>query len=195
MPGLLHVVAANLRTDTDQKALTRATQLARGLRLAEGARTVLTGRSDGRLVAATWLEGLASMEPFAASAPHMEFVMRGLAPVAASMWSAAVEIATPALDQLPAAGAGVAAIWAFALPAQDGVFEWQVRQLLDDISALPGDAAAGPTVEEREQFRAAGLVLLTAAQSAPFERELAAARTRWAAVAGVLEEALVTVSP
>ncbi len=195
MSGLLHVVAANLRTDADQEALTRAIQLARGLQSAEGARTVLVGRSDGRLVVATWLEDLASMEPFAASAPHMEFVMRGLAPIAASMWSASVEIATPALDEPPAASEGVAAMWAFALPAQDGVFEWQIRQLLDDISALPGDAAAGPTVEEREQFRAAGLVLLTAAQSTPFQRELAAARTRWAAGAGALEEALVPISP
>ena len=170
-------------------------QLARGLQSAEGARTVQAGRSEGRLVVATWLEGLASMEPFAASAPHMEFVMRGLAPVAARMWSAAVQIATTAPDEPPPGGADVAAMWAFALPAQEAVFEWQVRQLLDDISALPGDAAAGPTVEERKQFRAAGLVLLTAAQLTSFERELAAARTRWAADAGALEEALVPVSP
>ena len=167
--------------------MTRAIELAGSLNDAAGVRAVAVGRSDDYLVAATRLADRAALEPFAASAPHMEFVMRGVAPVTVRMWSAAVETEAPEDPAIAEAGT----LWGFALPARDGVYDWQVRQLLEDVEALPGSAVVGLTVEEREHFRAAGVVLLSPDQVAPFEDALAAARARWADIAGGLEEVLV----
>jgi hypothetical protein len=187
VPALLHLIVANLRERAEPQAMAHAIDLAGGLADATGVRAVSVGRSDDHLLVATWLADRAALEPFAASAPHMEFVMRGLAPVTARMWSAAVESEAPA----PSAVAEAATLWAFALPAGDGVYEWQVLQLLAEVDTLPGATAAGSTVEERERFRAAGVVLLSPDQLPPFEDALAAARARWTEIAGGLEEVLV----
>ena len=105
------------------------------------------------------------------------------------MSSAAVEIDTPSDPSI----ADARMLWAFALRAQDDVYEWQIRRLLADIETLPGETAAGPTVEDRERSRAAGVVCLAAGQLPAFERALAEARTRWEGLAGGLEEALVPI--
>ena len=183
MPHLLHIVAAGLRSAVDGGAIMRAVDLAHGLHDAEGAQSVHVGRSDTHLVVATWLEGRAQLEPFAASAPHMAFVMRGLAAVTDGMWSAAVET-----DAAPPPAAD--ALWAFALRGSDGVYEWQVQDLLAGIERLPGIAACGPTFEERDRYRAAGVVSLAAAETAAFENALAEARETWAELAASLETAL-----
>ncbi len=187
MPALLHLIVASLRERTDPQAMARAIELAGSLADAVGVRTVAVGRSDDHLLVATWLTDRAALEPFAASAPHMEFAMRGVAPVTARMWSAAVETEAPA----ESAVADARTLWGFALPARDDIYDWQVRQLLAEVDALPGYAAAGPTVEERERFRAAGTVLLSPEQLPVFEEALADARARWAEIAGSLEEVLV----
>ncbi len=186
MPALLHLIGASLRERAEPQALTRAVDLAGALADAAGVRKVAVGRSDDHLLVATWLADREALEPFAASAPHMEFVMRGVAPVTARMWSAAVETEAPTESTI----AGARTLWGFAMPARDGVYEWQVRQLLAEVEALPGSAAAGPTVEERERFRAAGGVLINPDQLPFFEDALPAARARWAEIAGGLEEVL-----
>ena len=183
MPRLLHIVTAGLRSAVDRSAITRAVELALGLHDAEGAQSVQVGRSGTHLVVATWLAGRAQLEPFAASEPHMAFVMRGLAEVTDAMWSAAVET-----DAAPPPAAD--ALWAFALRAGDGVYEWQVQDLLAGVERLPGIAACGPTFEERDRYRAAGIVSLAAAETAAFEDALAEAREAWAELAPSIEAAL-----
>lgn len=189
MAGLLHLVVVTLRPDAESAAVEHATALAAGLAEADDVERVLVGRSERQLVAASWLRGRDALEPFAASIPHMQFVMRGLAPVAERMWAAAAEVDAPPPDQPPDA------LWAFGLHHRDGVFEWQVRRLIEEIDALPGVAVAGPTVEERDRMRAAGVVCLAAADLTLFEREVAARRAGWADAAGPIEEALVRVTP
>ena len=190
MPPILHVVAASLRPDADATGITRAVELARSLAHAEGARSTLVGGSAERLVAATWLAGRESLEPFAASPAHMAFIMRGIAPVTAGMWSVSVELDAAASPHAPAEAR---ALWTFALPAREGVYEWQVRRLLEELAALPGALAAGPTVEERERYRAGGIIALTAGEGAAFERALASWRERRANLADSITEALVPV--
>lgn len=190
MPGVLHVVVASLRADAPAEAVARAVDAARALTGAPGVEAVVVGRSDTQVVVATWLGGRAALEAFAASPPHMAFVMQGLAPVIRGMWSAAVEAQTP-----PPAAGDVAALWAFALPETEGVYEWQVRDLLARIQTLPGTAAAGPTVEERERYRAGGVVCVPESERGAFASRLDAARSEWHAVVGMLEEALVAVLP
>lgn len=188
MTGLLHVVAATLRAGAAPEAIEAALEIAHGLLAAPGATAVLAGRSPEHLVAATWLESRDALEPFAASTPHMEFLLRGVAPVTREMWSASVETAATEPDE------GTGLLWAFALPATRTVYDWQVRALLSDIDSLPGAASAGPTVEERDRFRAAGVVMLRAADEQALHRRLGEARSGWADGAGALEEALVPVS-
>lgn len=187
MPGALHVVAARLREDAPLEGVARAIEAARALSDAPGVETVVVARSEERLVVATWLAGRQALDAFAESRPHMTFVMQGLAPVIRGMWSAAIEAAC----DLPPAD--TTAVWAFALPTTEGVFEWQVRDLLAAVEAMPGSAVTGPTVEERERYRAGGVVCLSAASMAAFAEALPASRTAWAEAAGAVEEAQADV--
>ena len=70
-----------------------------------------------------------------------------------------------------------------------------MRDLLAAVEAMPGEAVTGPTVEERERYRAGGLVCLTAASAGAFAAALPANREAWAAVTGRVEEALADVLP
>jgi hypothetical protein len=187
MPGLLHLVAATFREDPPGDAVDAAIARARDLEVAPGVLAVLIGTSDERLAVATWLPGREALEQFAASTVHMSFIMQGLAPVIRGMWSAAVETETPAPAIRPVH------LWAFALPEHEGIFEWQVRELLDDLDALPGIAATGPTVEERERFRAGGVVCLE--DVTPFRAGLDALRERRQDLLGGMQDVLVAVLP
>ena len=186
----LHLVAAQLRPDATDAAIAHAVERARALADAPGVLTVLLGLSEAQLVVATWLDDRGALDAFAASQSHMAFVMQGLAPAIREMWSAAVETTTAPPTTTPAA------LWLFAVPAAEGVYEWQVRDLLQDVSALPGELAAGATFEERERFRAAG-VLLLAADEAPstLEALLTPLRTTWAESFGTIREALTPGLP
>ena len=185
---IVHIICATLKDDASEEAVTHALDLGRALPSAEGVQHSILGRSPQHLVADTWLEGRAALEPFAASPVHMAFIMRGLAPCIRGMWSAAVESDAPPPDHLDA-------IWVFALQSADTLFEWQVRDLLQSVDALPGTAAVGPTVEERERYRAGGAVCLGADDGARFDAALAAARGTWSDVAASIIDAKVEVIP
>ncbi|MFA7248387.1 MAG: hypothetical protein WC273_02030 [Dehalococcoidia bacterium] len=185
---IVHVICATLSSEASAEAIAGAIRLGRALTGAHGVQHAVLGRSADRLVAVTWLDGRDALEPFAASPLHMAFIMRGLAPCIRGMWSAAVEsdVAPPAL---------IEAMWVFALQSAESLFEWQVRDLLQSVAALPGAAAAGPTVEERERYRAGGVVCLTPGDKAAFKAALPAARAGWGSLAGSLVEAKVEVIP
>ena len=184
MSSLLHLVVASLADPLDRSAFERAVEFARSLCQAPGVRQQSIGWSDHQLVVATMLGASDDLDQFVASEQHMRFVMHGLAPIISGMWSTAIEAgnATTAPD--------AARLWAFALPEREGVYEWQVRQFLDDAASLGDGAIVGVTIEERERFRAGGLVSFNAATEDVAERT-AAARRRWAALGGELEDALV----
>lgn len=187
-PRVVHVVCATVRPDASREAVAKALELARAMDGAPGARRVLCGADAGLVIAATWLDGHAALEPFAASPAHMAFVMRGLAPCIRGMWSAGVET-----DAGPPDAAD--ALWAFALRDAETLYEWQVRDLVQAVEALPGHAAAGPTFEERDRYRAGGVVALAADEVEPFRAALAAARVAWGDLAGLVTEGFVTFGP
>jgi len=185
---IVHVICATLKPDATEEAVAHAIHLGRALPEASGVRHALLARGADRLVAATWLEGREALEPFAASPVHMAFIMRGLAPCIAGMWSAAVESEVPPPPE-------ARALWVFALRSVETLFEWQVRDLLASVASLPGTAAVGPTVEERERYRAGGVVCLDAAAGATFDAALTAAQTAWGGLADSLVAAKVEVIP
>ena len=183
--ALLHLVVATLRDDLGGAERERLTALAAALREADGARGALVARSRRELIAATWLGAPGDLEAFASSPPHLRFVLEGVARAATGMWSAAASVPGGA----PPAAAGGGALWAFGLPAEPPVFEWQVRGLLAAVEALPGEAAAGPTAEERERLRAAGVVRVPAGDGAAFRRALGEMRSARGGLADRLAEA------
>lgn len=188
MPGLVHLIVATLPADAPDDGAARAVVRAEELQSAPGVLAVLIGRSDERLVVATWLTSREALEQFAASTVHMAFIMQGLAPVIRGMWSAAIET-----DASPPA-ARPAHLWAFALPEREGVYEWQVRQFLDEVEALPGAvAAAGPTFEERERFRAGGVACVDDASA--FAAGLTSLRGQWGELLAGMQDALVPLLP
>lgn len=175
---VVHIIAASLRPDLDASLVEATLGRARRLRTAPGARAVLVAHTDLAVIVATWLDGRAALEPFAASPPHMEFVMRGLAPSISSMWSAGVETTAP-----PPEADRVRALWAFAIRTADTAFEWQVRDVLASLAAVEGDPrahlASGPTFEERDRYRAGGVVWIEEDGTEPFRDALAAVREQW----------------
>ena len=137
-----------------------------------------------------WIDRRDRIEGFAASPEHMRFVIEGVANATSGMWSASIALEGGAPP--PAAGEA-RALWAFALPADPPAFEWEARELLSAVAAL-ADAStavhAGPTVEERERFRAGGVVLASPADADALSRRVEAARGGW----GALGERLVSVA-
>ena len=187
-PRVVHVVCATVRPDAPAEAVAHALELARAMDAAPGARRVLCGADAGLVIAATWLDGRMALEPFAASSAHMAFVMRGLAPCIQGMWSAGVETDAPPPETADA-------LWVFAVRDSDSLYEWQIRDLVRTVAALPGHAAAGPTFEERDRYRAGGVVALTAAEIESFHAALATARAAWGDVTDLLTEGFVRLPP
>ncbi|MXW34879.1 MAG: hypothetical protein F4X26_05540 [Chloroflexi bacterium] len=187
---LLHLVVAALRPDATDADRDHATSLARDLAGIEGVQACVVGRSDAALTAAVWIDRRDRIEGFAAAPEHMRFVIEGVANATSGMWSASI-----ALDAAAPPPAGVRALWAFALPAEPPAFEWEAQELLSAIAALgESDGAtavyAGPTVEEREQFRAGGVVLATGEDTDALSGRVEAAQAEWGALGGRLQSAV-----
>lgn len=173
-PHVVHIISASFRPDVPEDLVRSTLERARALRGAPGARSVLVANSGLSVIVATWLDGRSGLEPFAASPPHMEFVMRGLAPSISGMWSAAVET-----EAAPPGPGDVAMLWAFAIRASDSAFEWQVREVLGSLDDLPAVAAAGPTFEERDRYRAGGVACVRRENIDAFVKALEGVRPRW----------------
>ena len=188
---LLHLVVAALRPDASDADLDRATSLAGDLAAIDGVQACVVGRSETALMATVWIDRRDRIEGFAAAPEHMRFVIEGVANATSGMWSASI-----ALDANSTAPPGEArALWAFALPAEPPAFEWQVQELLSAIGDLADGAGAlavfaGPTVEEREQFRAGGVVLAADGDADALSGRIAEARAGWGPLADRLQSAV-----
>ena len=193
---LLHLVVAALRPDASDADLDRATSLAGDLAAIDGVQACVVGRSETALVAAVWIDRRDRIEGFAAAPQHMRFVIEGVANATSGMWSAS--IALDADSTAPPADAR--ALWAFALPAEPPAFEWQAQELLSAIGDLADGAGAlmvfaGPTVEEREQFRAGGVVLAADGDADALSGRIEEARAGWGPLAERLQSATTSVMP
>jgi len=194
-PGVVHVIAATLRPDATPESVDAALERAHGLTEAPGARRVIVARSDTALLAAIWLDDRAALEPFAASPQHMAFVMRGLAPCIAGMWSAAVETSAPATREGAPDHADYESLWVFAVRTSDTTFEWQVRDVLTSLGSLPATVAAGPTFEERDRYRAGGVACIPPGNHEAFTEALGTLSQRWGEVSRDLVMSTAPVTP
>lgn len=151
---VVHIITTTLQPDTDQQAIDRAWDAASTLADSQEVIACHVGRSPRHLVTVVWLSNQDRIETFAASEPHMNFVMRGLAPIIESMWSVSVTVEREPPHSTPEA------LWVFAIPDIDDVFEWQIERQINAVNDLPGESWAGRTIEERERYRAGGVILL-----------------------------------
>lgn len=193
MAGAMHIVAAQLRPDASTKSRSELLSLAAALASIEQVDAVLAGHTDDELITATWLHDRDSIEAFAAAPEHMRFVMEGLSAATSGLWSTSI-----VTEHRPPRDASY--LWAFALPAVAGVYEWQVRETLATIEALPGEIACGPTIEARDRYRAAGVVGLTnltrpAFEQALLEQGIAGAAPPWGAHTQLQTSAITLVTP
>lgn len=186
MTGVVHVLCATLRTDVAPDLVEAAVARARAMSEAAGVRRTVCARTPDAILAATWVADRAALEVFAASPEHMAFVMRGLAPCVRGMWSAAAETETAPPGEAEA-------LWVFAVRNADAVFEWQIRDLLRGLEALPGTLAAGVTFEERDRYRAGGVVAVPPDGSAAFRAALDALRPSWGDLGEHVVEAFAPV--
>ena len=152
--SVVHIITATLQSASDQHEINRAWDAATTLSESREVIACHVGRSTNHLVTAVWLSNQDSLETFAASEPHMKFVMGSLALIIEGMWSVSISVEREPPHSTPEA------IWAFAIPEIDGVFEWQIERQIDAVNNLPGESWAGRTIEEREQYRAGGVILL-----------------------------------
>ena len=192
---LLHLVVAALRPDAADADRERAASLARGLAGIDGVEACVVGLGESALTAAAWIDRRDRIESFAAAPEHMRFVIEGVANATSGMWSASIALDAAAP---PPAADGMRAMWAFALPADPPAFEWEARELLTSIATLDDGATtvhAGPTVEERERFRAGGLILASDADAAALSERVEGARAGWGPLAGRLQSAVTPVVP
>lgn len=187
MTGVVHVICATLRQDAPTGSVDTAVERALAMTAAPAVLRTVVAHTDGVILTATWVADRTALEVFAASPEHMAFVMRGLAPCISGMWSAAAET-----DAAPPAE--VDALWVFAVRNAESVFEWQVRDLLHALKALPGDLAAGTTFEERDRYRAGGVVAVPPGGIEAFQTTLAAARPAWGDLGAQVVEAFAPVS-
>ena len=187
MTGVVHVICATLRQDAPAGSVDTAVVRARAMSAAPAVLRTVAGHTDGVILTATWVADRTALEVFAASPEHMAFVMRGLAPCISGMWSAAAET-----DAAPPAE--VAALWVFAVRNAESVFEWQVRDLLQALTALPGHLAAGATFEERDRYRAGGVVTVPPGGIEAFQAALTSARAGWGDLGAQVVEAFAPVN-
>lgn len=193
--GLLHLVVGSFRPEAAEADRERALRLARALAGAEGVAACVAGRSGEALAAAVWLGARDRLEAFASAPEHMRFVIEGMGRASGGMWSASIALPPDA----PPPPSGARALWAFALPSDPPAFEWEARELLDRVAAFAGGADGlaawvGPTVEERERFRAGGVLLAADEDASALARRAEAARAGWGPLAARLATAAAPVA-
>ena len=100
-----------------------------------------------------------SLELFSDSASHVRFVVHGLGPVITGMWSADFAANSPdSLGNMSEFGPKYLTV--IAIKSEARLFEWQIDRWGKSLTdfAGQGNIALGPTIEERDLHRSAGLL-------------------------------------
>ena len=144
---------------------------------------IASGTSNRSIGIGVWLDNTDDLETFAASEEHLVFIMQGLAPIIESLWSAAIDCN----DSLPNKENDFI-FWLYAFLDHEGVFEWEIQKMLNDIAHLPGRSWEGVTIEERDRFRAGGIVLINKDEYEIFSKKLKNAKSDWGNLVNSLTE-------
>ena len=180
---LLHIINAKIKKSTFENEIFAALEKATAMSNISVVNAITSGLSDGSIGVGIWLDNTDDLETFAASEEHLVFIMQGLAPIIESLWSAAIDCN----DSLPNRDKDFV-FWLYAFPDHEGVFEWEIQKILNDIANLPGQSWTGTTIEERDHFRAGGIVLINKNEYENFAKKLKNSKSDWGALANSLTE-------
>lgn len=157
-PSILHLLLVRLKPDLPAAAREVLTTEAAALAGIEGVAqaSLVEGSGPGSthsLAFLVFLSDRAALEEFGTHPAHVRFLRRTLAPALESMASADVSVDQPPPDDYVAA-------YCFCVAFQPQVYDWQVRAYLEQIRSSLGQAGllcAGPSFDDRQEFRAAGV--------------------------------------
>ena len=167
-PSILHLLLVRLKPGLSKEAARVLLADAAVLAEIDGvqhAGTVEASREDSThsLALFVFLRDRAALEEFGAHPAHVRFLRRTLAPALESMASADVSV-----DQAPPDDYAAACCFCVAFEPQ--VYDWQVRAYLDQVCSSLGQAGllcAGPSLDDRQAFRAAGVAFWPGAEVVP----------------------------
>jgi len=180
---LLHIINAKLKSSSSENEVLAALEKATAMNNIPVVNAIASGISNRSIGIGVWLDNTDDLETFAASEEHLIFIMQGLAPIIESLWSAAIDCN----DSLPNKENDFI-FWLYAFLDHEGVFEWEIQKMLNDISHLPGRSWEGVTVEERDRFRAGGIVLINKDEYEVFSKKLKNAKSDWGNLVNSLTE-------
>ncbi len=164
----MHVLLVRLKPDLAPAA--RATLLAEAAALAGIEGVAQAGLVEGSdpgsthsLALVAFLRDRAALEEFGTHPAHVRFLRRALAPALESMASADISVDRPPPDDYAAA-------CCFCVAFEPQVYDWQVRAYLEQVRSCLGPGGllcAGPSLDDRQEFRAAGAAFWPGAEGLP----------------------------
>lgn len=167
-PCILHLLLVRLKADLSKEA--RQALVAETAALASidsvhhaGAVEASRGDSTHSLALFVFLKDRTALEEFGSHPAHVRFLRRTLAPALESMASADVLV-----DQAPPDHYAAACCFCVAFEPQ--VYDWQVRSYLEQVRSSLGRAGllcAGPSLDDRQAFRAAGVAFWPMPEAMP----------------------------
>ena len=184
---LLHIINAKIKKSTFENEITAALEKATAMSNIPVVNSIASGLSDDSIGIGVWLDNTDDLETFAASEEHLVFIMQGLAPIIESLWSAAIDCN----DSIPSKDIDLI-FWLYAFLDHEGIFEWEIQKMLNDIAHLPGRSWEVITIEERDHFRAGGIVLINKNEYEIFSKKLEEAKSNWGNLVNSLTEEFYT---
>jgi hypothetical protein len=157
-PSVLHLLLVRLKPGLSKEDRSALMADAAALASIDGVQHAGAVQASGldsthSLALFVFLRDRAALEDFGAHPAHVRFLRRTLAPLLESMASADVSV-----DQTPPDDYGAACCFCVAFEPQ--VYDWQVRAYLEQVRSSLGPAGllcAGPSLDDRQAFRAAGV--------------------------------------
>ena len=147
----------------------------------------LIAKNDKELVSAVWLKNLQSLQDFATSPEHLNFMFSDMNKMITGIWTSQINI-----DSIYEAKAFTHA-FIFGIKNLTGFFEWEIHAYIQAMKALPGDIFSGNSLEQRDIFRAGGIVLLNADQKKIFEKQLSILNKKYQNIVSITNISFVEI--
>ncbi|MDG1989823.1 MAG: hypothetical protein P8J51_00905 [Dehalococcoidia bacterium] len=147
----------------------------------------LIAKNDKELVSAVWLKNLQSLQDFATSPEHLNFMFSDMNKMITGIWTSQINI-----DSIYEAKAFTHA-FIFGIKNLTGFFEWEIHAYIQAMKELPGDIFSGNSLEQRDIFRAGGIVLLNADQKKIFEKQLSILNKKYQNIVSITNISFVEI--
>jgi hypothetical protein len=126
----------------------------------------LIAKNDKELVSAVWLKDLQALQDFATSPEHLNFMFSDMNKMITGIWTSRINI-NNFHQTKPYTHAFI-----FGIKNLTGFFEWEIHSYMQAMNNLPGDIFSGNSLEQRDIFRAGGIILFNMDQKNTFEKQL-----------------------